>query len=310
AEAALHLSGANDDEVAAADLDLLLLGALVELVVGNGFTVLEPVDAAEARDVEQHAAPRHLVLGMLDSQHVQPFCIDQLCVIGLVLVEDVPERIPVSRPLHAQIQRVVGIADLVPVLPAGDGIGAGRQHLVDRIEAPSEQAGLRAVAVERDAERKHLADADQTGGLDDILGPDVVERADLIILAPAAPILELLRSLSDRLLAHFDVHLRFSSRCSLATAWKLIAPIAVNQTGADSPIRPNACKIRPGVNGMCVSGLAPSGRSASLMAFMTAPGAPAVPASPAPLAPSSESAVGVTTWLTSMSGISAAIGTR
>ena len=44
----------------------------------------------------------------------------------------------------------------------------------------------------------------------------------------------------------------------------------------------------PGVNGMSVSGLAPSGRSASLMAFMTAPGAPAVPASPAPLAPSSE----------------------
>src|SRR5262252_6760263 len=312
-EAALHLAGANDDEVATADLDLLLLGALVEFVVGNGFTVLEPLDAAKARDIEQHAAPHHLVLGMLDAQHVQPFGVDELgviAVVGLVLVEDVPERIPVSCPLHAQIQRVVGVADFVPVLPAGDGVGTGRQHLVDRIEAPSEQAGLRAVAVERDAERKHLAGADQTGGLDDILGPDVVERADLIILAPAAPILELLRSLGDRLLAHFDVHLRFSSRCSLATAWKLIAPIAVNQTGADSPIRPNACKIRPGVNGMCVSGLAPSGRSASLMAFMTAAGAPAVPASPAPLAPSSESAVGVTTWPTSMSGISAAIGTR
>src|SRR5215813_9166217 len=311
-EAALHLSGADDDEVAAADLDLLLLGALVELVVGNGFAVLEPVDAAETRDVEQHAAPHHLVLGMLDAQHVQPFGIDQLgviAVIGLVLVEDVPERIPVSRPLHAQIQRVVGIADLVPILPAGDGIGAGRQHLVDRIEAPSEQAGLRAVAVERDAERKHLAGADQTSGLDDILGPDVVERADLVVLAPAAPILELLRSLGDRLLAHFDVHLPFPL-IALATAWKLIAPIAINQTRADSPIRPNACKIRPGVNGMCVSGVAPSGRSASLIAFMTAPGAPAVPASPAPLAPSSESAVGVTTWPTSMSGISAAIGTR
>ena len=38
---------------------------------------------------------------------------------------------------------------------------------------------------------------------------------------------------------------------------------------------------------MSVSGAAPSGRSASLMAFMTAPGAPAVPAPPAPLAPSS-----------------------
>src|SRR5215475_3177955 len=211
-ETALHLAGANDDEVAAADLDLLLLGALVELVVGNGFAVLEPVDAAQTRDVEQHAAPHHLVLGMLDAQHVQPFGVDELgviAVVGLVFVEDVPERIPVRRSLHAQIQRVVGVADLVPVLPAGDGIGAGRQHLVDWIEAPSEQAGLRAVAVERDAERKHSAGADQTRSLDDILGRDVVERADVVVLAAAAPILELLRSLGDRLLAHFDVHLPF-----------------------------------------------------------------------------------------------------
>src|SRR5215471_15554611 len=211
-ETALHLAGANDDKVAATDLDLLLLGALVELVVGNGFAVLEPVDAAQTCDVEQHAAPHHLVLGMLDAQHVQPFGVDELgiiAVVGLVFVEDVSERIPVRGPLHAQVQRVVGVADLVPVLPAGDGVGAGRQHLVDRIEASSEQARLRAVAVERDAERKHLAGADQTGGLDDILRPDLVERADLVVLAPAAPILELLRSLGNRLLAHLDVHLPF-----------------------------------------------------------------------------------------------------
>src|SRR5499427_857377 len=305
-EAALHLSGANDDEVAAADLDLLLLGAPVELVVGNAFAVLEPVDAAETRDVEQHAAPHHLVLGMLDAQHVQPFGVDELgvvAVVGLVLVEDVPERIPVRSPLHAQVQRVVGVADLVPVLSAGDGVGAGRQHLMDRIEASSKQARLRAVAVERDAEREHLAGADQTSRLDDILRPDLVERADLVVLAPAPPILELLRSLGNRLLAHLDVHVPRPLITLLQTAWKHHARV-------DSLIRPSACKIRPGVNGMCVSGLAPSGRSASLMAFMTAPGAPAVPASPAPLAPSSESAVGVTTWPTSMSGISAAIGTR
>src|SRR5215831_12993714 len=209
AEAALHLAGANDDEVAAADLDLLLLGASVELVVGNAFAVLEPVDAAETRDVEQHAAPHHLVLGMLDTQHVKPLGVDELgviAVVGLVLVEDVPERIPVSGPLHAQVQRVIGVADLVPILPTGDGVGAGRQHLVDRVEASSEQARLRAVAVERDAERKYLAGADQTSGLDDILRPDVVEGAGLVVLAPAPPILQLLRRLGNRLLAHFDVH--------------------------------------------------------------------------------------------------------
>src|SRR5262249_59210550 len=134
-----------------------------------------------------------------------------------------------------------------------------------------------------DAERKHLAGADQTGGLDDILRPDLVERADLVVLAPAAPILELLRSLGNRLLAHLDVHVPRPLIALSQMAWKYHARV-------DSLIRPNACKIRPGVNGMCVSGLAPSGRSASLMAFMTAPGAPAVPASPAPLSPRPESA--------------------
>src|SRR5262249_60255674 len=99
---------------------------------------------------------------MLDSEHVETFGVDQLGVkpvVGLLLVEDVPERIPVGRSLYAQIERVVGIADLVPVLASGNGIGAGRQHLMNRIETPAEQPGLRTVAVDRDAERKHLAGA-------------------------------------------------------------------------------------------------------------------------------------------------------
>ena len=82
-----------------------VLGARVELVVGDAFAVLEPVDAAEAGDVEQHAAPDHLVLGMLDAEHVEPLGVDQLgvvAVVGLVLVEDVAERIPVGGALHAQ----------------------------------------------------------------------------------------------------------------------------------------------------------------------------------------------------------------
>src|SRR5690606_2379949 len=52
--AALHLAGADDDEVALADLDVLRARTLVEFVVGDAFAVLEPVDAAEAGDVEQH----------------------------------------------------------------------------------------------------------------------------------------------------------------------------------------------------------------------------------------------------------------
>src|SRR6266540_713881 len=72
-EAALHLPGAHDHEVAAPDLDVLVLGALVELIVADAFAVLEPVDAAEAGDVEQHAAPDHPALGMLDAEHIETF---------------------------------------------------------------------------------------------------------------------------------------------------------------------------------------------------------------------------------------------
>src|SRR5260221_5172689 len=110
------------------------------------------------------------------------------------------------RALDAEHQRIVGVADLVPVLLAGDGVGAGRQHLVDRVEAAAEQSGLRAFAVERNAEREHLAGLDQAGGLGDVLGSHVVERADVVILAPTAPVRQLLGGLLDRLLADFDVH--------------------------------------------------------------------------------------------------------
>ena len=148
---------------------------------------------------------------MLDAEHVEAARVDQLgvvAVVGLVLVEDVAERVPVRGALHAQHQRVVGVADLVPVLLAGDGVGAGGEHLVDRVEAAAEQAGLRAGAVERNAEREHLAGADQVRGLDDVFRRDVIERADLIVLAPAAPVRKFLRGLGDRFLADFDVHAR------------------------------------------------------------------------------------------------------
>ena len=191
-----------------------VLGALVQFVVGDALAILHPFHAAKAGDVEQHAAADHLVLGMLDAEHREAARVDQLgvvAVIGLVLVEDVAERVPVGGALHAQHQGVVGVADLVPVLLAGDGVGAGRQHLVDRVEAAAEQPGLRPGLVERDAEREHLAGADQARRLDDVLGGDLVERADLVILAPATPVRELLGGFRDRFLADLDVHGAFPS---------------------------------------------------------------------------------------------------
>src|ERR1700730_770353 len=61
-EAPLHLAGADDHEVAAPDLDILILGASVELVVRDTLAVLEPIDAPEPGNIEKHAAPGHPAL--------------------------------------------------------------------------------------------------------------------------------------------------------------------------------------------------------------------------------------------------------
>src|SRR2546425_9869460 len=72
---------------------------------------------------------------------------------------------------------------------------------------------------------------------------------------------------------------------------------------------PNAFRIRCGVKGIAVT-RAPSGASASLIAFITAAGAPAVPASPTPFAPSCDCLVGVSRRAHPMSHTSPLIGTR
>src|SRR6185437_1614925 len=77
---------------------------------------------------------------------------------------------------------------------------------MDRVEAPAEQSGLRTGAIEGNTEREDLAGADQARRLYNVLRHHVVERADLVLFAPASPVLELLGSFGDRLLADLDIH--------------------------------------------------------------------------------------------------------
>ncbi len=91
------------------------------------------------------------------------------------------------------------------------------------------------------------------------------------------------------------------------TSWR--ARTGFSNSGPVAQSAPSARSTTSGVMGCAVT-RAPNGASASLTAFSTAPGAPAVPASPAPLKPPSANAVGVSTWPTIISGISAASGTR
>src|SRR5262249_35444223 len=56
------------------------------------------------------------------------------------------------------------------------------------------------------AERERLAGADQACRLDDILRRDVIERADVIVFAPATPVLELSGRFRDGCPADLDIH--------------------------------------------------------------------------------------------------------
>src|SRR5262249_46329956 len=114
-------------------------------------------------------------------------------------------------------------------------------HLMDRVEATAEQSGLRAAAVEWDAEREHLAGVDQLARRDDVLRRDVIERADLVVLAPAAPVRELLGGFLDRLAAHCDIHRLFlvyfgAQRCADPSTSLRIVPNGV-KSGKDTNAR-------------------------------------------------------------------------
>ena len=181
-------------------LDLLRLGCRDQIVDGDGGAVLEIIDLAVPRDVEQHAAPDHARLGLLDAVLGGAAGIDQLRVVAvphLVVEEDMAERVPLRAALERHRDRVVGVADAAAVLPPRHRVGAGRQHGVDRIVAVAPQALLRAVAVVRQSEGENLALADEPRRGGHVLGRHVIERAELVIGSPFAPALEALRRLAQ-----------------------------------------------------------------------------------------------------------------
>ena len=114
-----------------------------------------------AGDVEEDAAADHPGPRMLDAEHVHAAAVDAarvVAVVHLVVEEDVAERVPVRRGLHRHVDGVVGEAQLVGLVEAaGDGVGAGREHGVDRVPAPAEEAALRTLLVQRDAHGEDLA---------------------------------------------------------------------------------------------------------------------------------------------------------
>jgi hypothetical protein len=101
------------------------------------------------------------------------------------------EAVPLRATLQRHHHHVVGGADAALIEHAGIGIGAGAQHSVQRIDAAERRirgfAALRAVIVEIERERDHLALFHQLRGGDDVLGLRVIERGRSRYLDPICP---------------------------------------------------------------------------------------------------------------------------
>src|SRR5262249_32622036 len=195
-QAILHLSRADDHKVGASYLDALRTRGPVEIGDRDGIAVVETVDALVASHIEQHAPADHLVRELLDAVLVRSAAVDErgrIAVPHLVAEEHVRQRIPLCSGLRRQIDGVIRVAQpRRHVVLARHSIGARRQHLVQRVPTSAEKATLRPVLVEIETEPKDLPLPHEFGGVDDVLGRDVVQDAQLVVGAPLAPVLEIL----------------------------------------------------------------------------------------------------------------------
>src|SRR5262249_48969110 len=130
-EATLHLASAHDDIVAALDGHTLGLGGVVEVLAGDAVAVLEALFVHRARHVEEHAAPHHLVLGLLDAAFLRAGGGHLAAVVAVphvALIEHVAEPIPLRATLQGHGHHIVGGADTALVEHTGIGVGAGADH--------------------------------------------------------------------------------------------------------------------------------------------------------------------------------------
>src|SRR5262249_3049278 len=113
-QAALHLPGPHDDEVAAPYGAALGLGGLLQILRGDGVAVIGVLLAHGSGHVEEHAAADHLVLGLLDPAFLRTggrYFAAVVAVPHVVLIEDVAEPVPLGAALERHHHHVVGGAD-------------------------------------------------------------------------------------------------------------------------------------------------------------------------------------------------------
>ena len=185
-------AGADAHDVARLDSHPLALLGREHVGLGDLVGVGQRLDPLQSGDVKQHSAGDELdghlgdvvlrgALEVVDRSRGNP-------VVEKAVVPDVGQAVPLGGGLQAHDDDVVG-RDL-PVLGVERVRGKQGEHVL-RVVPPA--AGReRAVLVERDAAVDDLAGPDQLSRTDQLLRGDEVERPDLVVIAPAAPVAELL----------------------------------------------------------------------------------------------------------------------
>jgi hypothetical protein len=182
----------------------------LEVGAGDAVAVVQAFLAERTGDIEKDAAADHLVLGFLNAAFLRAERRHFAAVVAVphvVLIKHVTEAVPLRAALQRHHHHVVGGADAALIERAGIGVRAGAQHRVQRIDAAERRirglAALRAVIIEIERERDHLALFHELRCGDDVFGLRVIERADLIIGTPFAPVLIFFRGLVEIVSRHF-----------------------------------------------------------------------------------------------------------
>ncbi len=183
----------DDQDVALFDPDALSFSARRQILVGEGLGFAEVLLAAEAGHVEQDAPPDDTALrdrghtGFVQSADRGTRVVP---IPELAAVPDVAERVVLRRTLEKRADLVVCIVQATRELRSAVAVPRGfvQDHRLLGRRPPGPNRVALGVA-DQPLQREHGAGLDVAHPAEDFLGGEVIQRANLILLPPFAPVL-------------------------------------------------------------------------------------------------------------------------
>ena len=179
-----HPPGPHQQHVAFLDAHPMRTFGGVEVLGENALTQLHPFEVLKARDIEQNAAAHDPVARDVDPALACAPAADLAgaeAVVHLALPEHVAEGVEMGERHPVRRDREV-------VQRGGQARARVEHHVRDRRRIVGARRGR-----ERQRHRDRLAALHQPAGGGALLQRDEVERAAFVVLAPAAPVAELLK---------------------------------------------------------------------------------------------------------------------